>query len=97
MEDLEDPAERERQLREAEKRSAWEQLQEDRKKLPMYAYREQLLAAVAEHQVIIIVGETGSGKTTQVQMQHYKYRLVPACELPSCLILLAIWWVLDFV
>ena len=28
--------------------------------------REDLLRAVEEHQVIIIVGETGSGKTTQI-------------------------------
>ncbi len=32
----------------------------------MFAYREELLKAIAEHQVIIIVGETGSGKTTQI-------------------------------
>jgi len=30
----------------------------------MFAYRDELLAAVRDHQVIIIVGETGSGKTT---------------------------------
>ncbi|EFA82926.1 DEAD/DEAH box helicase [Heterostelium album PN500] len=39
---------------------------EVRKSLPIYPYREQLLEAVAEYQVIIIVGETGSGKTTQI-------------------------------
>ena len=32
---------------------------ETRKSLPVYAYREALLEAVKEHQVIIIVGETG--------------------------------------
>jgi hypothetical protein len=41
-------------------------LQEVRDSLPVYAYREQLLAAIEEHQIIIIVGETGSGKTTQI-------------------------------
>ncbi|OQR96314.1 pre-mRNA-splicing factor ATP-dependent RNA helicase [Achlya hypogyna] len=39
---------------------------ESRKQLPIYAYREVLLEAVRDHQVIIMVGETGSGKTTQV-------------------------------
>ena len=34
--------------------------------MPIYPYREALLQAVAEHQIVIIVGETGSGKTTQV-------------------------------
>ena len=55
-------AEREREEREAEKRSAFDQIQEDRKKLPMFPYREGLLKAIEEHQIIIIVGETGSGK-----------------------------------
>jgi len=41
-------------------------IDETRKSLPMYQFREQILAAVAEHQVLIVVGETGSGKTTQL-------------------------------
>lgn len=41
-------------------------IEETRKSLPIYAYREQLLAAVEAYQVLIIVGETGSGKTTQI-------------------------------
>jgi pre-mRNA-splicing factor ATP-dependent RNA helicase DHX16 len=63
---------REREEKEAAKRSAFEQIQEDRKKLPMYPYRESLLDAIAEHQVIIIVGETGSGKTTQIPQYLYE-------------------------
>jgi len=34
--------------------------------LPIFPFRQQLLDAVAAHQVLIIVGETGSGKTTQI-------------------------------
>ncbi|KAF5730123.1 Coatomer epsilon subunit isoform 1 [Tripterygium wilfordii] len=45
--------------------SALEKHQEERKTLPIYAYRDELLQAVNDHQVIVIVGETGSGKTTQ--------------------------------
>jgi len=37
-----------------------------RKKLPVYPYREEFLAAMKDHQVLILVGETGSGKTTQL-------------------------------
>eukprot|EP01099_Mayorella_cantabrigiensis_P002926 TRINITY_DN2315_c1_g1_i1.p1 TRINITY_DN2315_c1_g1~~TRINITY_DN2315_c1_g1_i1.p1 ORF type:complete len:1050 (-),score=283.26 TRINITY_DN2315_c1_g1_i1:113-3175(-) len=37
-----------------------------RKQLPIYPFRESLLRAVKKHQVLIIVGETGSGKTTQI-------------------------------
>ena len=34
--------------------------------LPVVARREDLLAAIRDHQVVVIAGETGSGKTTQI-------------------------------
>ena len=34
--------------------------------LPVSQHREELLAAIAAHQVVIVAGETGSGKTTQL-------------------------------
>jgi len=34
--------------------------------LPVSARREDLLAAIRDHQVIVVAGETGSGKTTQL-------------------------------
>ena len=34
--------------------------------LPVSARREEIAAAIAEHQVVIVAGETGSGKTTQL-------------------------------
>jgi ATP-dependent helicase HrpA len=34
--------------------------------LPVSARREEIAAALAQHQVIIVCGETGSGKTTQL-------------------------------
>lgn len=37
-----------------------------RRSLPVYPFREELLTAIANHQVLIIEGETGSGKTTQI-------------------------------
>ncbi|EXC33541.1 Putative pre-mRNA-splicing factor ATP-dependent RNA helicase DHX16 [Morus notabilis] len=46
--------------------SALEKLQAERKTLPIYQYRDELLKAVHDHQVLVIVGETGSGKTTQI-------------------------------
>ncbi|GAB4815704.1 hypothetical protein N2152v2_002750 [Parachlorella kessleri] len=65
-ESKEERLERERQQRELQAKSEFEQLQEARRLLPMYPYREDLLKAIEEHQIIIIVGETGSGKTTQI-------------------------------
>ncbi|KAG0168178.1 DEAH-box RNA helicase prp16 [Apophysomyces sp. BC1015] len=41
-------------------------MREQREFLPVFAVREQLLQVVRDNQVIIIVGETGSGKTTQL-------------------------------
>jgi pre-mRNA-splicing factor ATP-dependent RNA helicase DHX16 len=52
------------QLKAAEKRALT--MEETRKSLPIYQYREEFVAALAEHQILVIVGETGSGKTTQL-------------------------------
>ncbi|KIX93137.1 uncharacterized protein Z520_11194 [Fonsecaea multimorphosa CBS 102226] len=41
-------------------------IEETRKSLPIYQFRDQIIQAVKDHQVLIIVGETGSGKTTQL-------------------------------
>ncbi|MCJ1405976.1 hypothetical protein MMC19_000041 [Ptychographa xylographoides] len=41
-------------------------IQETRQSLPLAKYRDDLLAAIAQYQVIIVVAETGSGKTTQI-------------------------------
>ena len=42
-------------------------LQEQRRFLPVYDCRDELLQVIRENQVVVVVGETGSGKTTQVQ------------------------------
>ncbi|XP_006454167.1 hypothetical protein AGABI2DRAFT_189464 [Agaricus bisporus var. bisporus H97] len=41
-------------------------IQDQRKSLPIYKLRNQLLQAIGDHQVLIVVGDTGSGKTTQM-------------------------------
>ena len=41
-------------------------IDETRKSLPIYQYRDQLLEAIKDNQVLIVVAETGSGKTTQL-------------------------------
>lgn len=62
-----DSAEAERQAKVDAAKNAWDKLQAERRNLPMFQYREGLLKALEEHQVLVIVGETGSGKTTQVR------------------------------
>ncbi|KAK5449820.1 DEAH-box ATP-dependent RNA helicase prp22 [Exophiala xenobiotica] len=41
-------------------------IKQQRESLPVYKFRKQLLEAVAQNQLLIVVGDTGSGKTTQV-------------------------------
>jgi len=41
-------------------------LKEQREYLPAFAVREELLRVIRDNQVTIVVGETGSGKTTQL-------------------------------
>ncbi|XP_034563460.1 ATP-dependent RNA helicase DHX8-like [Notolabrus celidotus] len=39
---------------------------QQRESLPIYKLKEQLVQAVHDNQIMIVVGETGSGKTTQI-------------------------------
>ncbi|KAJ9621488.1 hypothetical protein H2203_006974 [Taxawa tesnikishii (nom. ined.)] len=41
-------------------------IEEKRKTLPVYQYRDTFIEAIKNYQVLIVVGETGSGKTTQL-------------------------------
>ncbi|XP_077142099.1 pre-mRNA-splicing factor ATP-dependent RNA helicase DHX16-like isoform X1 [Ranitomeya variabilis] len=53
-----------KQLSELEKQKM--SIREVRRSLPVFPYRSELLQAIADHQILIIEGETGSGKTTQI-------------------------------
>ncbi|KAE8695791.1 ATP-dependent RNA helicase DHX8 [Hibiscus syriacus] len=41
-------------------------IQEQRQSLPIYKLKKELIQAVLDNQVLVVIGETGSGKTTQV-------------------------------
>ncbi|KAF2719137.1 pre-mRNA-splicing factor ATP-dependent RNA helicase prp16 [Polychaeton citri CBS 116435] len=41
-------------------------IEEQRRGLPAYRFRKEFLSAVEQYQLLIVVGETGSGKTTQL-------------------------------
>ncbi|KAJ2404457.1 putative ATP-dependent RNA helicase DHR1, partial [Coemansia sp. RSA 2530] len=43
-----------------------EHIQQQRAQLPVYAEEQQIMEAIAENPVVVLSGETGSGKTTQV-------------------------------
>jgi ATP-dependent RNA helicase DDX35 len=41
-------------------------LERQRQRLPVYKYRKAILYLVERHATTIVVGETGSGKSTQI-------------------------------
>lgn len=41
-------------------------IKEQREYLPVYSVRDELLTVIRDNKIVIIVGETGSGKTTQL-------------------------------
>ncbi|KAJ8519175.1 hypothetical protein ONZ45_g3814 [Pleurotus djamor] len=61
---------------------------EARKKLPVYAQMDEFFKVFTENQIIVMVGETGSGKTTQIpqfvaysDLAHTQGRMI-ACTQP---------------
>lgn len=55
-------------------------IQEVRRSLPIFPYRHDLVAAITEHQVLIIEGETGSGKTTQIPQYLFEEVILPRAK-----------------
>jgi pre-mRNA-splicing factor ATP-dependent RNA helicase DHX38/PRP16 len=41
-------------------------LKEQREYLPVFSVRDELMTVIRDNKIVIIVGETGSGKTTQL-------------------------------
>ncbi|KAM3939787.1 ATP-dependent RNA helicase DHX29 [Leptodactylus fuscus] len=44
----------------------YKRLLSDREQLPVFAHRDYILETLSRHRVIVVAGETGSGKSTQV-------------------------------
>ncbi|VEU23995.1 DEKNAAC105195 [Brettanomyces naardenensis] len=61
-------------------------IREQRESLPVFAVRDQLLNIIKEHDMTVIVGETGSGKTTQITQylaeSGYGEKGIVACTQP---------------
>ncbi|KAK8805481.1 hypothetical protein WA158_002137 [Blastocystis sp. Blastoise] len=47
-------------------------IQQQREFLPIYSVRDELVQIIRDNQVVVIVGETGSGKTTQLTQYLYE-------------------------
>lgn len=56
-----------------QKSSNYIQMQKTRKKLPAWLKTSEILETIRENQIVIISGETGCGKSTQV---HYSFFLL---------------------
>lgn len=57
-------------------------IEKQRQRLPVYKYRTAILYLVETHATTIVVGETGSGKTTQIpQVSSRNYCIRPFCFL----------------
>ncbi len=91
MQDLETvtPEEAAQRIRDAEalaKMAAHERIQAERRNLPMYKFRTELMEAIAQYQVIIVVAETGSGKTTQVGQATSHWYVLSNAAICRCLV-----------
>lgn len=64
---------------------ALQQMLEQRSQLPVYGYKDVLLQAVRENQVVIVRGATGCGKTTQVCFECY-YKIFLRSRLVSVIL-----------
>ena len=47
-------------------------IQQQRCLLPVFSVREELMDVIRENQIVVVVGETGSGKTTQMTQYLYE-------------------------
>ena len=74
--------------------TAHEKILQGRKRLPIYAYREEFLEAVRDNKIIVVVGETGSGMNEKIRIIHIYtsiYLFVLIC------ILISIFFIYEFV
>ncbi|KAM9841500.1 ATP-dependent RNA helicase DHX29 [Aulostomus maculatus] len=53
-------------LKKLKKSPLAQKLQADREQLPVFQHRHRVLEALQRHRVVVVAGETGSGKSTQI-------------------------------
>ncbi|XP_008555914.1 probable pre-mRNA-splicing factor ATP-dependent RNA helicase mog-4 [Microplitis demolitor] len=59
-------------------------IEETQKSLPIYPFKKDLIEAIKEHQVLIIEGETGSGKTTQIPQYLHEAGFTKGDKMIGC-------------
>jgi len=59
-------------------------IDEQRRFLPIYGCRQALLNVIRDNSVVVLVGETGSGKTTQIAQYLHEARALRDRFFPSC-------------
>eukprot|EP01061_Rhynchopus_euleeides_P027660 TRINITY_DN44986_c0_g1_i1.p1 TRINITY_DN44986_c0_g1~~TRINITY_DN44986_c0_g1_i1.p1 ORF type:complete len:1010 (+),score=478.20 TRINITY_DN44986_c0_g1_i1:191-3031(+) len=59
-------------------------IMEQRMSLPVYKYKNDIIAAVKENQSLVVIGETGSGKTTQITQYLLEGGLAPGNKRIGC-------------
>lgn len=85
LKELENRIELEELIEQEEKRIL--SIEETKKSLPVFEFKDELLSSVEKYSVLIVVGETGSGKTTQLPQYLYeagygKYGKMIGCTQP---------------
>ena len=56
-----------------ERRTRASKLLKERKQLPVYEARKSIVKTIKKYDTVVIVGETGSGKTTQIRKLLFIY------------------------
>ncbi|KAF8515694.1 P-loop containing nucleoside triphosphate hydrolase protein [Hysterangium stoloniferum] len=59
-------------------------IQAQRERLPIFKHREKLLYCIEQFGVVVVVGETGCGKTTQLPQYLYEAGWAPAGSVIAC-------------
>ncbi|KAF8525705.1 P-loop containing nucleoside triphosphate hydrolase protein [Gautieria morchelliformis] len=59
-------------------------IQAQRERLPIFKHREKLLFCIEQYGVVVMVGETGCGKTTQLPQYLYEAGWAPAGSVIAC-------------
>lgn len=67
-----DPAKPTEKVTELEHTFTATEINLQRRNLPVYTVREKLLQTISDNQIVIIIGETGSGKSTQLTQYLYE-------------------------